>query len=69
MLLTILKVLFPIIDWIFRKLAKDEQSMKDYVVMLEIMNRKGIQSALNRLSAQEQIDAVGKLWDKEKEGK
>ncbi len=64
---TIISVLFPIFEWFLRKYSKDEQSKRDYIAFLEIMSRKGIQSASNRLAAQEQIDAVKDLWKKEKE--
>lgn len=65
MLGTILQILFPILEWVFKKLAHDEQAKKDYIAFLEIMARKGVQSASNRLAAQEQIDAVKELWKKE----
>jgi hypothetical protein len=67
MLSTILSLLFPIFDWILKKYVQDEQSKRDYIAFLEIMSRKGIKSASNRLAAQEQIDAVNKLWEKEKQ--
>lgn len=69
MLSTILSLLFPIFDWILKKYAQDEQSKRDYIAFLEIMSRKGIKSASNRLAAQEQIDAVNDLWKKEKQSK
>ena len=61
----ILSILFEAINYFFKKYANDEQSKKDYIAFLEIMARKGIKSASNRLAAQEQIDAVKKLWEKE----
>lgn len=64
MLKTILSILFPIFEFILKKYAKDEQSKKDYHNFLEIMSRKGLQAAHNRLAAQEQINAVDELWKK-----
>lgn len=62
----ILSILFQVFDLFLKNYAHDEQSKKDYIAFLEIMARKGIKSASNRLAAQEQIDAVKKLWEKEK---
>jgi len=66
MLTIILQMLFPFLDFFWKKYAHDEQQKKDYMAFLEIMSRKGVQSALNRLSAQEQVNAVNDLWKKEK---
>jgi len=66
MLNIILSILFQGMDFFLKRFAADEQSKMDYIAFLEIMSRKGIKSASNRLAAQEQIDAVKKLWDKEK---
>lgn len=65
MLGSILSILFPIVEWIFKRLAKTEQDKKDYLSFLEIMARKGVQRASNRLAAQEQINAVKDIWKKE----
>ena len=61
----ILSILFQAIDYFLRSYAATEQQKRDYISFLEIMARKGIKSASNRLAAQEQIDAVKKLWEKE----
>jgi hypothetical protein len=63
----ILSILFQGIDFFLRSYAANEQQKRDYIAFLEIMSRKGIKSASNRLAAQEQIDAVKKLWEKEKQ--
>lgn len=65
----ILSILFQLFDFFLKKYANDEQSKRDYIAFLEIMARKGIKSASNRLAAQEQIDAVKDLWKKEKAAK
>lgn len=62
----ILSILFQVFDYFLRSYAATEQQKRDYIAFLEIMARKGIKSASNRLAAQEQIDAVKKLWEKEK---
>lgn len=61
---TILQIIFPIIDMFWKAWAKTEERKKEYVNFLTIMARKGVQSASNRLAAQEQIDAVKELWKK-----
>ncbi len=67
MVTTIINFLFPIFEYFLRKYASDERAKADYIAFLEIMSRKGILSASNRLAAQDQIDAVNDLWKKEKE--
>lgn len=62
----ILSILFQVFDYFLKSYAVNEQQKRDYIAFLEIMSRKGIKSASNRLAAQEQIDAVKKLWEKEK---
>jgi hypothetical protein len=62
----ILSILFQAFDYFLKKYAADEELKRNYIAFLEIMSRKGIKSASNRLAAQEQIDAVKKLWEKEK---
>ena len=63
----ILAIFFPVLEYILKRYANNEQGKRDYISFLEIMSRKGIKSASNRLAAQEQVDAVKDLWKKELE--
>ena len=47
------------------KKAKDEQSMKDYLAFVEIMERNGLASVKMRLAAHDQVERIKKLWEAE----
>lgn len=56
---------FHALDWYLKKRAHDEQSKKDYIAFLEIMQRKGIASVQKRLNATDQLDRIKDEWAKE----
>jgi len=57
------KLFFAGLDFYLRKKAHDEQSRKDYLAFLEIMDRKGLVSVEMRMKATEQIDRLAARWE------
>ncbi|AHZ84632.1 hypothetical protein Bb109J_c1942 [Bdellovibrio bacteriovorus] len=60
-----LKVFLPLYDMYLKKLAKDEQSIKDYIEFNEIMARRGLKSVQDRMKATDQIQKIQDAWAKE----
>lgn len=61
----VLKLFMPALTWYLDKRAVDEQSRKDYLTFLELMERNQLVSVKMRLEATKQIDKVKELWEKE----
>lgn len=59
------KVGLYFLSWFMQKSAKDDQSKRDYIAFLDIMNRKGLSSVQMRLTADGQIERVKELWKNE----
>ncbi len=61
----ILKLVVLFLDFYMKRWAVGEQSKKDYIAFVEIMNRKGLSSVRMRKEAQSQIQRIKDLWASE----
>jgi thiamine monophosphate synthase len=58
----IAKLAVGILSYYLKKFARDEQSKRDYIAFVEIMNRKGLTSVQLRMKAKDQVERVKDLW-------